>query len=96
MTDANTPVHESRGPSRGYRWPPFEPGNAAALKHGADSERCWKPIADRLTMEVLEAAPWSRVQRHARQMHASIASRYDLQHEVVVAGEASEHWPQLL
>jgi len=37
---------------------PYEPGNTAALKHGADSSRRWKPIADRLAAEVVTIAPW--------------------------------------
>jgi hypothetical protein len=32
-------------PARGYSWPPFEPGNEAALRHGATSERHIRPLA---------------------------------------------------
>jgi hypothetical protein len=32
-------------PARGYSRPPFEPGNEAALKHGATSERHIRPLA---------------------------------------------------
>lgn len=39
--------------------PPFEPGNSAALRHGARSPRVLKPIAERLTEEVAMVAPWS-------------------------------------
>jgi hypothetical protein len=32
---ANTPAKQAgKGPARGYSWPPFEPGNRAALKTG--------------------------------------------------------------
>ena len=36
------------GPARGYSWPPFEPGNEVALRHGAQSER---RIGRRATVE---------------------------------------------
>ncbi|HEY5057495.1 MAG TPA: hypothetical protein VII51_00630 [Gaiellaceae bacterium] len=32
------------GPARRYSWPPFEPGNEAALTHGATSERHIRPL----------------------------------------------------
>lgn len=44
--------------ARGYSWPPFEKGNTAGERHGADSERRWRPIADELERDVLEVAPW--------------------------------------
>ena len=43
---------------RGYSWPPFEPENSAALRHGAHSERRWRPIADALAKGAVEVAPW--------------------------------------
>lgn len=36
------------GDRRGYSWPPFEPGNDAALRHGAKSPRKVDPVADAL------------------------------------------------
>jgi hypothetical protein len=46
------------GPGRGYAWPPFEAGNAAAESHGATSERRWGPMAARLAAEAVGVAPW--------------------------------------
>ena len=46
-------------PRRGYSWPPFEPGHTLSTKHGARSERFVRPIADRLTAELVEIAPWA-------------------------------------
>jgi hypothetical protein len=43
-----------KGPARGYSWPPFEPGNAAAFVHGAFSERAIAPRAEALARAVLE------------------------------------------
>lgn len=47
----------SWGEKRGS-WPPFEPGNTAAEKHGALSERRWRPEAERLAALVIAEAPW--------------------------------------
>jgi hypothetical protein len=47
------------GPARGYSWPPFEPGNTAALKHGARSPRVLQPIADQLAAGLAQVAPWT-------------------------------------
>jgi hypothetical protein len=41
------------GPARGYSWPPFEPGNEAALVHGATSERHIRPLARNQKRRVL-------------------------------------------
>lgn len=38
--------------------PPWEPGNTAALTHGADSKRMVQPLADELAAQLLEVAPW--------------------------------------
>ena len=59
---------QSGTPARGYTWPPFEPGNEAALKHGARSERRWRPIADRLAAELLAERPW--LEQHRRSVDA--------------------------
>jgi hypothetical protein len=38
--------------------PPFEPGNQVAEKHGAHSKRRWRPLAERLAADAMQAAPW--------------------------------------
>jgi len=45
--------------SRGYSWPPFEEGNAAALTHGAFSAGRVQPVADALAEQLAETAPWT-------------------------------------
>lgn len=57
-------------PARGYSWPPFEPGNLAALRHGARSERMVRPIADRLAAELATAAPWATQPAFAAEVQA--------------------------
>jgi hypothetical protein len=47
------------GPARGYSWPPFRPGNLAALRHGARSPRILAPIADQLAAGLAHVAPWT-------------------------------------
>jgi hypothetical protein len=47
------------GPARGYSWPPFQPGNLAALRHGARSPRILAPIADQLAVGLAQVAPWT-------------------------------------
>jgi hypothetical protein len=42
---------------RGYSWPPFEPGNEMALRHGALSERKVDPIAAQLAAELVRDRP---------------------------------------
>ena len=46
-------------PARGYSWPPFESGNTAAQRHGAQSERHLRPLVDELLEALPEAAPWT-------------------------------------
>jgi hypothetical protein len=48
------------GNERSVDWqrPPFEPGNEAALKHGARSPRRVEEIANRISTDLLERAPW--------------------------------------
>lgn len=41
--------------------PPWEPGNTAALTHGADSKRTVAPLADEIAAELLAVAPWCAV-----------------------------------
>lgn len=47
------------GPSsrvgRGYSWPPFEPGNTVSVRHGANSARMVRPVAQRIEAELLAA-----------------------------------------
>lgn len=45
-------------PGHSPRHPDFEPGNQAAEKHGATSERRWRPLADELAAEAVATAPW--------------------------------------
>ncbi|GAA2548140.1 hypothetical protein [Pseudonocardia hydrocarbonoxydans] len=40
--------------ARGYSWPPFEPGNEAALRHGAYSPRRVDPLAAELAAGALD------------------------------------------
>lgn len=42
---------------RGYSWPPFEPGNKAAVRHGAYSVEVYGPIARELVTGVLVDRP---------------------------------------
>lgn len=44
-------------PARGYSWPPFEPGNRVAEKHGARSDRAVLPLAGQLLDAMAEVAP---------------------------------------
>ncbi len=45
-------------PARGYSWPPFEPGNDVAVRHGAESERFIAERAEQVHAAILEVAPW--------------------------------------
>ncbi len=48
-------------PPRGYSWPPFEPGNVAAVRHGTFSSRKVAQVAETLRPTLagpLEACPW--------------------------------------
>lgn len=44
--------------ARGYSWPPFEPGNTAAQRHGAQSERQLRPLVNELLEALPAVAPW--------------------------------------
>jgi hypothetical protein len=56
--EAGKPLHPWReNPSLSSR-PPFEPGHELSLRHGAMSERKLQPIAEQLTEDLLEVAPW--------------------------------------
>lgn len=41
------------GDPRGYSWPPFEPGNEVATRHGANSERHVGPLAEQIAAALL-------------------------------------------
>lgn len=60
-TDEHTGlVHEGPGHvARGYSWPPFEPGHWKSLKHGAQSPRKIRPIAEALEAELVNEATWT-------------------------------------
>ncbi|MDQ3641057.1 MAG: P27 family phage terminase small subunit [Actinomycetota bacterium] len=45
-------------PARGYSWAPFAPGHTLSTRHGAYSPRSWKPLAEAITAELPEIAPW--------------------------------------
>src|SRR5213595_2252112 len=53
-----TTTRDDYRPARHYSWPPFEPGNMKALKHGARSPRMIAPLADLLLEHLEDAAPW--------------------------------------
>lgn len=38
--------------------PPWQPGNTAALRHGATSKRMIVPLAEAIAAQLLEVAPW--------------------------------------
>jgi hypothetical protein len=45
-------------PGHAPRHDDFGTGNTESLKHGADSPRTWRPLADRLEAELLAERPW--------------------------------------
>lgn len=68
---------------RGYSWPPFEPGNTAAQRHGGYSDRAWRPIAERLTARLLHTAPW--LDRAAFETSVAAWARTEAQAQLVAA-----------
>jgi hypothetical protein len=44
--------------ARGYKWADFEPGNEASVTHGANSERRWRPIAERMAAKAIAESSW--------------------------------------
>ena len=48
---------ERRQDARGYSWPPFEPGNTLAVKHGARSDRLVQARAVEISPLVFDANP---------------------------------------
>ena len=45
-------------PARGYSWPPFEPGNLKALRHGGNSPRLIAEKAREVHAALLDVAPY--------------------------------------
>lgn len=45
-------------PARGYSWPPFEPGNKAALRHGAYSPSVIEAKAAEFRERLFDVCPW--------------------------------------
>jgi len=45
-------------PGHSPRHPDFTEGNTVAERHGAHSERRWRPMAEQLVVEALSEAPW--------------------------------------
>lgn len=45
-------------PARGYSWPPFEPGNEVAVRHGAYSPRRVDPLAQQILTAVEGTVTW--------------------------------------
>ncbi len=63
-----TPAKRGNGPgrggsARGYSWPPFEPGNKAAVKHGALSPELVEPRARELRPLVFDVNPHLALER---------------------------------
>jgi len=46
--------------TRGYSWPPFAPGNAAAVRHGAFSPRKVDPLAEEIVQAIEGSVTWWR------------------------------------
>ncbi len=45
--------------ARGYSWPPFEAGHWKSLKHGAESPRKIRPIAEAIEAGLVDQATWT-------------------------------------
>ena len=72
MSDPSSPDHgggEWR-PPRDYSWAPFEPGNEAALTHGASSPRHVAPLAALIAQELVEVVPWVTSPAFAAELQA--------------------------
>ena len=77
-------------PSRGYSWPPFQPGHTLSLKHGADSDRAIAARAEEIHGALLDAAPYLDEPRFlpAVSRYLQAAARETLLHQHIV--ETSE------
>lgn len=82
---ADTPT-----PARGYSWEPFGPENTAALQHGAYSPRTWRPLADQITGELPEIAPWCTRPTYGPAVAAWARTEAQL---VLVMNYLNEHGP---
>jgi hypothetical protein len=51
--------------ARGYSWPPFEPGNTAAVTHGAHSAGIVDSLAAEYAQAAVDAAPYLALDRFA-------------------------------
>lgn len=69
---------------------PYEPGNLAAAKHLAYSERTIRPIADALASELPRVAPWTNREAYAPTIAAWAASEAQLR---LVDAWIDEHGP---
>lgn len=59
--------------ARGYSWPPFEPGNEVATRHGANSERHVGPLAEQIATALLthpDTPPYVREPSYAAVVRA--------------------------
>ena len=72
--------------ARGYSWPPFEPGNKAAVRHGAYSIEVYGPVARELVAGVLEDRPQLGRYRTAVAAWADVEARC-----LVVREHLAEH-----
>jgi len=78
-------------PARGYSWPPFEPGNLAAVRHGARSARLVSAEAEKVAAELAEVCPWiSEVDAVAVDTFCRAAARYRMLDDYVAAKAEAE------
>jgi hypothetical protein len=93
MTDT---ASESRPGARGYSWPPAEPGNTLALRHGANSPRLVSERAAEILEEYREKYPWLNAELDGVLFDDFIKSkaRLDMLHEYVagiISGEVEAY-----
>jgi hypothetical protein len=71
------------------RHPDFEPGNDAALKHGAFSELMIGARAELVHASLLEVAPWCAEDRYLPSVHRYLraTARETLAHDALMASE---------
>lgn len=77
--------------ARGYSWPPFEPGNEAATKHGAYSIRRRTPLAELLVESVLSTAELSYL--HAPAYRSALVAWAMVEAQVALIGEWVQAMP---
>jgi hypothetical protein len=73
-------------PARGYSWPPFREGNAAALVHGASSPRAIAVKAEEVHQGLLDHAPYLSQPRFLPSVnrYLNAAAREALLHEHIL------------